>query len=108
MPETVQKNPEQIMKRVPMMKKNRFELLQNLTMITQVGFSLITPLLVCLGVCWWLTRRFDLGGWIFIPGFILGLGGSFSAAWKLYQSAMRREKKKKEKEKETLSFNQHI
>jgi len=90
------------------MNKNRFELFQSLTMITQVGISLITPLLICLGLCWWLTRRFGIGGWIFIPGFILGIGGSFSAAWKLYQITMRRENRKKEKRKETLSFNEHF
>ncbi len=82
--------------------------MRNLTMLTQVGLSLITPLVACLLLCWWLTRRFELGGWIFIPGFFLGLGGSCSTAWKLYQAAMHKEKKTKEKKKDTLSFNEHI
>lgn len=43
----------------------------------------------------WLNSRFMIGGWIYIPGFIMGLGGSFMTAYKLYLAIMKTQKKKK-------------
>ena len=43
-----------------------------------------------------LTAVFMIGGWIYIPGFIMGLGGSFMTAYKLYLAIMKTQKKKKE------------
>ena len=45
------------------------DIIKNVSMLTQFGLSLLTPLLLCLGICWWLSNRFDLGGWIYLPGF---------------------------------------
>ena len=44
---------------------------------TQLGFSIVTPLLVCILTAVWL--RDELGGWVLIPGILLGLGGAISA-----------------------------
>lgn len=84
--------------------KNWADIFKNITMLTQFGLSLITPLLVCLGVCWWLSSRMGLGGWIFIPGFFFGMGGSGMVAYKLYLSITTRQKKEK---KSKVSFNRH-
>lgn len=81
------------------------ETYKNLLMLTQFGLSFITPLLVCLGFCLWLTSRFHLGGWIFILGFFFGMGGSGMVAYKLYLSVMKQQKKDKTKEK--AYFNSH-
>ncbi len=83
------------------------EIVKNLSLLTQFGLSLITPLLLCLAVCWLLTSKAGLGGWVYIPGFILGLGGSGMVAYKLYLSVERRQKKEQEKEKDKVSFNRH-
>lgn len=60
-----------------------------------MGISLAAPLLLCLFLCSWLNSRFMIGGWIYIPGFIMGLGGSFMTAYKLYLAIMKTQKKKK-------------
>lgn len=81
------------------------DMAKNLTMLTQFGLSLITPLLMCLALSWLLYAKAGLGGWIFVPGFFFGMGGSGMVAWKLYLSVTKDEEKKKRKKK--ASFNSH-
>lgn len=81
------------------------DIIKNVSMLTQFGLSLLTPLLLCLGLCWWLTSRFDLGGWVYIFGFFFGLGGSGMVAYKLYLSETQH--RKKEEKKDKISFNRH-
>ena len=83
------------------------DLVKNLTMLTQFSLSLMTPLLMCLGICWWLTAKAGLGGWVFIPGFFFGLGGSAMVAYKLYLAVERKNRKEKEEKREYISFNRH-
>ena len=35
-------------------------MITNLTMLTQFGLSLVTPLFLCLALCWWLCDRFSV------------------------------------------------
>ena len=85
--------------------KNWMDIVKNITMLTQFGLSFITPLLLCLSACWMLDNRAGFGGWIYIPGFFFGMGGSAMVAYKLYLSVT--EKKKKEEKKTKISFNSH-
>ena len=52
-----------------------------------------------------LCAKVGLGGWIYIPGFFFGMGGSGMVAWKLYISVTG--KQKKEETKKHISFNRH-
>ncbi|MBQ6322310.1 MAG: AtpZ/AtpI family protein [Lachnospiraceae bacterium] len=98
--------------------KQTSEILKNITLVGQLGLSLLTPVLLCLFLCMFLQNRFHLGGWIFIPGFILGLGGSMMTAWKFYKAQEAQWKKKKdntdvstppaERGKNTALFNRHF
>ena len=81
------------------------EILRNVTMLSQLGLSFITPLLLCLALCWFITSRTGVGGWVYIPGFFFGMGGSGMVAWKLYISVTGKEKK--EEKKKPISFNRH-
>ena len=83
------------------------EILKQLSMLTQFALTLITPLLLCLAVCYLLTTRLHVGGWVYIAGFFFGLGGSGTVAWKMYKSVTGR-LKKDEKDKPTRSWNEHI
>ena len=85
--------------------KKYSDIMKNLIMFTQFGFSFITPLLLCLLICWWMTVDLGVGAWIFIPGFFFGLGGSFTVAYKLYLSVTGHQKKDEKKNK--VSFNRH-
>lgn len=79
---------------------------QNMLMLTQFGLSLITPILMCLALCWWLTVHQGLESWVYIPGFFLGLGSAGMAAYKLYLSEVSRTNKYEKKEK--ISYNRHL
>ena len=79
--------------------------MRNVTMLSQLGLSFITPLLLCLALCWFIISKTGVGGWIYIPGFFFGMGGSGMVAWKLYVSVTGRQKK--EETKKHISFNRH-
>lgn len=81
------------------------EMMKNITLLTQLGLSLVTPLLVCLALCWWLCARVGLGGWVYIPGFFFGLGGSGMSAYKVYMTVIGRAGREGKKDK--ISFNSH-
>ena len=78
---------------------------QRLVLVGQLGLSLIMPLIVCLGACYLLVTRLGLGMWIYLPGFIFGLGGSFMTAYKFGLSVIR--KAEEEGEEVGSAFNSH-
>lgn len=65
------------------------------------------PLLLCLALSWWLTEKFNLGSWVYIPRLFFGLGGSAMVAYKLYLSVTSHQKKERKKTKQHISFNNH-
>ena len=84
------------------------KIIKNVTMLSQFSLSLITPLLLCLAFCWFLFYNTGVGGWIFIPGFFFGLGGSGTVAYKFYLSINRQQRKESRKKKNKVSFNRHL
>lgn len=82
------------------------DLIKNMTMLSQLGLSLITPILLCLAICWMLVVKAGVGEWIYILGFFFGLGGSGTVAYKFYLSINRQHKKEEKKKK--VSFNRHL
>lgn len=87
------------------MKRSEFnEIIKNVAFLGQLGLSLIMPVLLCIALCVFLSNRFGIGTWIYIPGFVFGLGASFMTAYKFYVSET---KKSKKEEKKTVSFNNH-
>lgn len=84
------------------------ELYQNILMLSQLGLSFIMPLLLCLVLCWLLTDKAGVGGWVYIPGFFFGLGGSFTTAYKFCLVVLKQDKKENESKKKKISFNKHL
>ena len=89
------------------MKKGA-EIWKNIAMLSQFGLSFITPLLLCLAGCWWRSAKAGAGGWVYIPGFLFGMGGSATVAYKFYLSTVKHQKKEEKKKKQKVSFNRHI
>ena len=67
--------------------------------------TFITPLLLCLALCWFIISKTGVGGWIYIPGFFFGMGGSATVAYKFYLSVNRQNKKQSKSKK--IYFNRH-
>lgn len=89
--------------------KNRGMILKQISLLSQMGLSLVVPLLICIFLCNYLVTRFDFPAFIYIPGFFFGLGGSAASAWKIYAGIMKDTEKdtKKNKTKRGTSFNIH-
>ena len=85
--------------------KDWVEISQRLIMLGQLGLSLMMPILICLGICYLLVTKAGLGLWIYIPGFIFGLGASFMTAYQVWLSVTATEKKKAQEE--PPAFNRH-
>ena len=85
--------------------KNFSEILKHISMLGQLGLNIAIPIVLCILGCWFLTDRFGVGEWVFIPGIILGIGGSFMSGYKFYVSESKRAEKDKDKNK--VSFNKH-
>ena len=85
--------------------KNFSYILKNISMLGQLGLNIIIPIILCVLLCWFLTNNVGLGEWVFIPGLILGIGGSFMSGYKFYLSESK--KAKKDKDKNKVSFNKH-
>lgn len=84
------------------------EILKNISLLSQLGLSFITPLLLCLALCWLLISKTGVGSWIYIPGFFFGMGGSGTVAYKFYLSINRQQKKEDKKKKNKVYFNRHL
>ena len=84
------------------------EILSNFSMLSQLGLYPISPVLICLAVCWLIVSKTGAGGWVYIPGFFFGLGGSGTVAYKFYLSINRQQKKENKKKKNKESFNRHL
>ena len=89
------------------MKMNWSQITQRLVMIGQLGLALMMPLLLCLAVCYLLCTRLGAPLWIYLPGFVFGLGSSFMTAYKFWLQVLAREKEDREKADRTVSFNGH-
>lgn len=75
-----------------------------MTLVTQFAFSLLTPIILSLLLCWYITDKTGCGLWIYVPGFITGFGTAFMVAYKLYLQVLKRDKKENRRK---TSFNRH-
>lgn len=82
-------------------------ILRELVWLTQLGFSIVSPLLLCLLGSLWLRDHLALGGWIVVLGVLLGLGGAFSAGVAFARHAKFLADPTPKKDKPPVSFNEH-
>lgn len=84
------------------MEPNRqiFSAMKYLSFLTQLGLSIVTPIVLCIWGAVWLQNRFGLGGWVLIVGILLGVGGGGSAFYQFYQFIQREEQREKERKED--------
>lgn len=81
------------------------QILRQLSWLTQLGLSIIAPLVLCVAGCWWLQERFSLGVWIMAVGFVLGIGASLSSAVGFYRYVKRKSGQNQQRRQD--AFNSH-
>ena len=84
--------------------QSRFKFLEGLVWITQVGLSVLAPLLLFILGAVWLKNRFSLGGWVIAVGIALGLLGAAGALINTFRLLHRLPDEKKDK---PVGFNDH-
>ena len=85
-----------------------FKTARELVWLTQLGFSIVYPLLLCVLGAVWLRSHFSLGGWVVVIGLLLGLGGAFSAGLAFFRHTRQIEQEdNRKKGPPPLSFNEH-
>ncbi len=81
--------------------------LKDLTWLTQLGFSILSPLLFCILGAVWLRQRCSLGLWVVFLGLALGLGGAFSAGTAFFRYTKQQENSQHKKTANPVCFNEH-
>lgn len=86
------------------MKQNeRFRLWRDIVWLTQLGFSMVSPLLLCIWGGWQLQHRFGFGPWVMVAAIVLGLGGAASGVAGFARLMLNRAKRSQA----PPSFNEH-
>ena len=62
------------------------DIAKNLALITQIGLSICTPIILCILAAKWLMDKFSLGGWVIIAGALIGAGAGIMSLIKLGRS----------------------
>lgn len=81
------------------------KLFSELVWLTQLGFSLLTPLLLCPGLAWVCIEKWSWPLWVMIPAFVLGLGGSVASFLEFYKYTQK--KAEKSEKKAPAAYNHH-
>ncbi len=77
------------------MKKS---VLSALTMVSQFGIGVLTPMLLCIFAALWLKNRFGLGDYVVLIGIVLGIGSGFMSMIKMIRQMSELSKKEDEDE----------
>lgn len=81
-----------------------YKALEDIVWLTQLGLSMLLPLLLCLGGCWWAVNRWGWPEWVYLPGVFLGLAAGAQNFWVFARERMERAKKEKTSR---VGFNSH-
>ena len=67
-----------------------------LPLVTQLGFSIVLPPILCLWLASFLQKRFGLGGWVTLVAILVGIAASVGSMINFFKLAIRHAKEKKE------------
>ncbi|MEG2928084.1 MAG: AtpZ/AtpI family protein [Oscillospiraceae bacterium] len=73
--------------------KKIYNSLKYLSLLSQLGISLIVPPLMCILAATWIKNRFGMGDWIVVAGIIFGIGGGITSVYNYLKVAMNDAKK---------------
>ena len=78
-----------------------------LVWLSQLGLSVVMPLVIFIFLGVWLYNRFELGTWVIVAGTVAGLVFSIDGL-RISLKMMKRQSSNKEQDSVALSFNDHI
>ena len=84
--------------------KGLYKVLEDLVWLTQLGLTMLLPLVMCLGGCWWAVTRWGWPMWLYLPAVLLGLAAGGQNFWVFARGRLRRTQKDQNRR---VGFNQH-
>lgn len=63
---------------------------------TQLGLTLVAPLVLCIALAWWLQDRFSLGDWVMPVGVLVGFSAMLLTLIRYLRALIRESKKRQE------------
>lgn len=85
--------------------KQLYTALEDLVWLTQLGLSMLTPLVVLLWLACWLVETHGWPMWIYLPAIVLGLACGAQSFWQFSRRMLKRAKN--QKDKPPAGFNRH-
>lgn len=80
-----------------------YHALEQLVWLTQLGLSMLLPLVAFMAGCWWAVEQWGWPAWIFIPAILLGIAVGFSTLMRFGRMMQNEESQNKR-----VGFNRHI
>ncbi|MBQ7859111.1 MAG: AtpZ/AtpI family protein [Faecalibacterium sp.] len=80
-----------------------YKLLEDIMWLTQLGFSILFPLVFFLWLAHWLVTSHGWPMWVYVPAIVLGLGCAARTFWVFAQRML----KKASKGEKPPRFNRH-
>ena len=76
--------------------RSSFSVIQGVILLTQVGFGVATPLLLCIFGANYLTGRFAIGSWLMIVAILFGVAAGIYNAYLILNHAFKQLRRDKE------------
>ena len=73
-------------------------LLSRISLLTQLGLSVVTPPILSVLLALWLQKRFGLGDWVLLCAILAGILAGVTSVFSFVRRECAREMKKREKE----------
>ncbi len=73
-------------------------LLSRLSMLTQLGLSVVTPPILCVLLALFLQRRFGAGDWVLLAAILIGIISGVTSVFSFVKHEAAREAKRAEKQ----------
>ena len=77
---------------MPSEKKSFYKSLSNLALLSQIGFSMVVPIIECVWVANFLMKKFNLGVWVLFLFIILGVFSAFANLFKITKFSSKNKK----------------
>ena len=82
--------------------KGFYKVLENIVWLTQLGLSMLLPLVAFMAGCWWAVEHWGWPAWVYIPAILLGIGCGASTLFRFGRMM-----KSKKSENDRTGFNTH-
>ncbi len=82
--------------------KKIYKSLKYMTMLTQLGISVVAPLILCIPAAIWIKSKLNLGDWVVLVGVMLGIASGCYSFWQSLKKFIKDMHKEQEEYKKSM------